>query len=158
MDIVERLIEVLDKYGWTKYRLSKESKIPESTLSNIFHRGTVPTIATLQAICETMNISLAEFFSDDKQVVMTPELEEFYEEWILLTPEKRKHLIQSMKYFRTIRLASQERYFLEIQVFCHMKKILRIKSAVFGILSQFQGCMSPFCLPLFMFWRGNAEY
>lgn len=100
MDIVERLIEVLDKYGWTKYRLSKESKIPESTLSNIFHRGTVPTIATLQAICETMNISLAEFFSDDKQVVMTPELEEFYEEWILLTPEKRKHLIQTMKYMK----------------------------------------------------------
>lgn len=100
MDIVERLIEVLDKYGWTKYRLSKESKIPESTLSNIFHRGTVPTIATLQAICETMNISLAEFFSDDKQVVMTPELEEFYEEWTLLTPEKRKHLIQTMKYMK----------------------------------------------------------
>ena len=100
MDIVERLIEVLDKYGWTKYRLSKESKIHESTLSNIFHRGTVPTIATLQAICETMNISLAEFFSDDKQVVMTPELEEFYEEWTLLTPEKRKHLIQTMKYMK----------------------------------------------------------
>ena len=47
-----------------------------------------------------MNISLAEFFSDDKQVVMTPELEEFYEEWILLTPEKRKHLIQTMKYMK----------------------------------------------------------
>ncbi len=100
MDIIERLKINLEKYGWTKYRLSKESKIPESTLSNIFHRGTVPTIATLQAICETMNISLAEFFSDDEQVVMTPELKEFYEEWKLLTPEKRKHLLQTMKYMK----------------------------------------------------------
>ncbi len=77
MDIVERLNLILDRYGWTKYKLSKESKIPESTLSNIFHRGTVPTIATLQAICEAMNINLAEFFSDEELVVMTPELKEF---------------------------------------------------------------------------------
>lgn len=100
MDIIERLNITLKKYGWTKYRLSKESKIPESTLSNIFHRGTVPTIATLQAICETMNISLAEFFSDDDKVVMTPDLKEFYEEWKYLSPDKKKHLIQTMKYMK----------------------------------------------------------
>lgn len=47
VDINSRLEELLKKQGWTKYRLSKESKLPESTLSNIFHRGTVPTIATL---------------------------------------------------------------------------------------------------------------
>ena len=100
MDIIERLTIILNKYGWTKYRLSKESKIPESTLSNIFHRGTVPTIATLQSICETMNISLAEFFSDDEQVVMTTELKEFYDEWKYLSPEKKKHLIQTMRYMK----------------------------------------------------------
>ena len=52
----------------------KESKLPESTLSNIFHRGTIPTIATLQTICETMNITLSDFFSDEDKVVMTPDL------------------------------------------------------------------------------------
>ncbi len=100
MDIIERLNFILEKYGWSKYRLSQESEIAESTLSNIFHRGTVPTIATLQVICNTMNISLAEFFADDELVVMTPELKKFYEEWMVLTPEKRKHLIQTMKYMK----------------------------------------------------------
>ena len=100
MDIIQRLKYNLEKYGWTKYRLSKESKIPESTLSNIFHRGTVPTLATLQSICETMNISLAEFFADDEQVVMTPELREFYEEWRYLSAEKKKHILQTMKYMK----------------------------------------------------------
>lgn len=100
MDIIERLNFILEKYGWTKYKLSQESEIAESTLSNIFHRGTVPTIATLQAICDTMHITLAEFFADDELVVMTPELKEFYEEWMVLTPEKRKHLIQTMKYMK----------------------------------------------------------
>lgn len=100
MDVIERLNSVLNKYGWTKYRLSQESKIPESTLSNIFHRGTVPTIATLQSICDTMHISLAEFFADDDVVVMTPELKSFYEDWSCLTPEKKEHLIQTMKYMK----------------------------------------------------------
>ena len=58
------------------------------------------TLATLQSICETMNISLAEFFSDDEQVIMTTELKEFYEEWRYLSPEKRKHLLQTMKYMK----------------------------------------------------------
>lgn len=100
MDINKRLNAILKKHGWTKYKLSKESKLPESTLSNIFHRGTVPTIATLEVICNTMNISLAEFFSDDDLVVMTPELKEFYESWMCLSPEKRKHLIQTMNYMK----------------------------------------------------------
>ena len=90
----------LEEKGMTKYRLSKESKLPESTLSNIFHRGTVPTIATLQTICETMNITLSEFFSDDDKIVMTPELKEFYEEWLLLSSDKRKHIIQTMRYMK----------------------------------------------------------
>jgi len=100
MDVLLRLQQLLDEKGWTKYKLSKASKLPESTLSNIFHRGTVPTISTLETICQTMNISLAEFFSDDDQVVMTPELKEFYENWLLLSPEKRKHLLQTMKYMK----------------------------------------------------------
>ena len=100
MDVIERLNSVLNKYGWTKYRLSQESKIPESTLSNIFHRGTVPTIATLQSICDTMHISLAEFFADDELVVMTPELKSFYDDWSCLTPEKKDHLIKKMKYMK----------------------------------------------------------
>lgn len=100
MDINKRLDEILKKYGWTRYRLSKESKLPESTLTNIFHRGTVPTIATLEAICLTLNISLAEFFSEDERVELTPELKEFYEDWMYLTPEKRKHIIQTMKFMK----------------------------------------------------------
>lgn len=100
MDINKRLETILKKHGWTKYKLSKESKLPESTLSNIFHRGTVPTISTLETICNTMNISLAEFFSDDDLVVMTPELKEFYEGWLCLSPEKRKHIIKTINYMK----------------------------------------------------------
>lgn len=79
MDIIARIDNVLNKYGWTRYRLSKEGGVPESTLSNIFHRGTTPTIPTIELICNALNISLAQFFADDEMVELTPELKEFYE-------------------------------------------------------------------------------
>ena len=61
MDIPKRINAILKMRGWTRYRLAKESGIPESTLTNIFYRNTVPTIATLEEICKTMNLSLADF-------------------------------------------------------------------------------------------------
>lgn len=100
MNVNTRLEHIFKKHGWTKYKLSKEINLPESTLSNILHRVTIPTIATLQTLCETLNITLSEFFSDDDKIVLTPELKEFYDEWLLLTPEKRKHIIQTMKYMK----------------------------------------------------------
>ncbi len=100
MDINKRLDSILKKYGWTRYKLSKESSLPESTLTNIFHRGTVPTIATLESICKTLNITLADFFADDERIEMTPELKEFYDVWVYLTPEKREHILKTMNYMK----------------------------------------------------------
>ena len=100
MDIRERLDEILKKKGWTRYRLSKVSDLSESTLTNIFHRGTVPTVATLETICQTLNISLAQFFANGEVIELTPELKELIEERECLTPEKRENILQTMKFMR----------------------------------------------------------
>ena len=34
-----------------------------STISNIFHRGSIPSIPTLETLCNTFGISLGQFFS-----------------------------------------------------------------------------------------------
>ena len=47
-----------------------------------------------------MNISLAEFFTDEDVVEMTPELKEFYDEWICLSPEKKSHILQTIKFMK----------------------------------------------------------
>lgn len=100
VNVNKRLRYILEKFGWTRYRLAKESGLPEATLTNIFHRGSVPTIDTLEKICETMNISLADFFADDEMVEMTPELKTLYENWLYLSPEKRKHILQTMEFMK----------------------------------------------------------
>ena len=98
MDIKERLNTVLNKYGWTRYKLSKESGLLESTISNIFYRGTIPTLTTLETICKTMNISLADFFAEDERIEVDLETREFLAALNKLPAEKRKHILQTMKY------------------------------------------------------------
>lgn len=46
-----RLRQLMAERNWTAYRLAKESGLSESTLANIFKRNTVPSIATLEAVC-----------------------------------------------------------------------------------------------------------
>ena len=58
---------------------------------------TVPTIATLEQICDTLGVTLSQFFADGDVVEMTEDLEEFYSAWLALSPDKRKNVLETMK-------------------------------------------------------------
>jgi len=101
MDVLDKLNCLMQDRGWTAYKLSKESGLSESTLANIFKRGTVPSITTLENICNTFQITLSQFFSEADMVELTPELKELFDSWITLTPEQKsavKQLLQVMNH------------------------------------------------------------
>lgn len=89
MDVHQRLRQLLSERGWTEYKLSKTCGLSESTLSNIFRRNTMPSIATLEAICSGFGITLSQFFADGDMVELTPELKELFLKWVNLTPEQK---------------------------------------------------------------------
>lgn len=95
-----RLNAVLEKKGWTKYRLAKESGIHESTLTNIFYRDTVPTLATIEAICRALGISLADFFTDEDLIEVDSVTKEFLLEFKSLSKDKQQHIIKTIKYIK----------------------------------------------------------
>ena len=64
MDILERIKTLRDERNWTNYRLCDEAGLPYVTVTNMFSRGTQPTISTLKALCDAFDISLAQFFSE----------------------------------------------------------------------------------------------
>ena len=78
MDVLARLRKLLKERGWSEYRLAQQAGLHESTISNIYRRNTVPTIATLEAVCGAFGITLSQFFadSDSDLVEVTPELKE----------------------------------------------------------------------------------
>lgn len=99
MDAQKKLQQLLDSKGWTAYRLAKKCNLSESTLANIFRRNTMPSISTLEAICEGFGISLAQFFSENDMVELTPELKELFDGWALLSPEQKKAVLKIIELY-----------------------------------------------------------
>lgn len=99
MDVLAKLRKLLKERGWSEYRLAQQAGLHESTISNIYRRNTVPTIATLEAVCGAFGITLSQFFadSDSDLVEVTPELKELLDAWQPLTPEQRAVILQVAK-------------------------------------------------------------
>ena len=63
MNVLKRIDDLRIERNWTIYRLADESGITQSTIANMFSRKTLPSLSTLQQLCNAFGISLAEFFT-----------------------------------------------------------------------------------------------
>lgn len=97
MDTNERLRHLLEERGWSEYRLAKSCGLNQSTIANIYRRNTVPSIATLESICQGFGITLSQFFSEGEMVELTPELKELFEYWVALAPNQKSAVLQVVK-------------------------------------------------------------
>ena len=102
MDVSERIKQMMEKRGWTIYRLGKESGLPQSTLSHIFRKDSEPTLSTLETICEAFHVTLSEFFSESEgePIVLTAEQRNILDKWARLSAEQKElvlNLIAQMK-------------------------------------------------------------
>lgn len=93
MDAKGRIKQLMELRGISEYRLAKLSGLSQSTISNIFNRNTAPTIPTIEAICNGLGISMAQFFCDEENesaVYLTEEQIDFFNKWSSLTAEKKR--------------------------------------------------------------------
>ena len=94
MNIIQKIEKLRLQRGWTVYKLSIESGIPQSTLATVYERNTPPKLDTLQCICEAFNLTLAQFFLEDEQIEVLSEQEKhLLESFRKLSPKKQKALI-----------------------------------------------------------------
>jgi len=84
-ETLQRIKELLKARGWSLYRLSRESNIPESSLNTLFKRNNEPSLPTLRKICRGFKISLSDFFAYEK----TPEFVDLSSDEINLLVEYR---------------------------------------------------------------------
>ena len=69
MDILKKIIDLREERHWTEYRLAEESEITQSTISAWFRKDILPSIPSLQRICDAFGITLSQFFlEEDEQV------------------------------------------------------------------------------------------
>ena len=61
MDATEKIKEMMKQRGWSAYKLAKKSGLSETTIANLIRRNTVPSIPTVEAICNGFGISLSQY-------------------------------------------------------------------------------------------------
>ena len=72
MDVIEKLNKLRLERNMSVYRLAELSGLNQSTLANTFSRGTVPSIRNLEIICNTLGITLAQFFTEEENYKKLP--------------------------------------------------------------------------------------
>lgn len=71
MDILKKINKMRLDRGWSVYKLSVMSGVAQSTLNNMFNRETLPSIPTLQLLCDAFGITVSDFFKEDTSSVST---------------------------------------------------------------------------------------
>ena len=61
-EIAEEISRLCEERNITSYELAKRSGLQESSVRNMFQKGTTPTYRTLLKICEGLGLTIPQFF------------------------------------------------------------------------------------------------
>jgi transcriptional regulator with XRE-family HTH domain len=98
MDILDKILKLREKRGWTEYRLAEEAKLPQSTISSWYVKDMTPSISSLEKICSAFGMTLSQFFAEGNAPVdLTEEQRKMLDEWNTLTPEQKEVVFNLLK-------------------------------------------------------------
>lgn len=96
--IAARVKELCEKYHVSKYRLAQLTGMSQTAVGNIMKMESIPTIPTLEKICDAFGITLAQFFAGEgKRPDLSKEQREIIETWDELGREERRILLQFVR-------------------------------------------------------------
>ena len=95
MDVLDRILSLRLERGWSEYRLSEESGIPQTTISSWFRKKICPTVSSIEKICNAYNITLSQFFDDSgNSVSLTKEQRDLIGSFSKLTHTQQDALLR----------------------------------------------------------------
>lgn len=90
-DILSTIMKYREDRGWTEYQLAERSGLPQSTISSWYRKGMVPTVPSLEKICQAFGITLSQLFAEEDCVVsLTASQQKLLERWSRLTNEQQE--------------------------------------------------------------------
>lgn len=92
----DSILKILEKKGWSKYKLCKEAHLAQSTLSDILSgKAENPNTKTLQKIADALGVSINEFFDEDDNSKNTEEInipQEYLKQHKVTARDKKQYL------------------------------------------------------------------
>ncbi len=97
-DILNEISQLRMKRNWSEYELAKNAGIPQSTISTWYRKKQMPSIPTLEKVCQGFGITLSQFFAEEGEAVfLTAEEREVLENWGSLTAKQRALFLELFK-------------------------------------------------------------
>lgn len=94
-DILSTITAYRQARGWTEYQLAERSGLPQSTISSWYRKSMIPTVPSLEKICEAFGITLSQLFAaDDAPIALTPKQREMLSRWDRLNEEQQAVIFQ----------------------------------------------------------------
>ena len=94
-DVLTVITQQREARGWTEYQLAERSGLPQSTMSSWYRKNMMPTIPSLEKICDAFGITMSQLFAGDGDAIMlTPSQRKLLERWSRLSDEQQSVVFQ----------------------------------------------------------------
>ena len=93
--IADNMIELCEKRGISKYRLAQMTGIAQSSLGRIMAKESLPSLPTLEKICEALDVTLSQFFCEGDPDDLTQPQSEVLAIWNDLSAQEQEVVCKS---------------------------------------------------------------
>lgn len=94
MDVLKKILDLRLDRGWSEYKLSVESEIPQTTISSWYRKQICPSIPSIEKICKAYNMTMSQFFCDSTNTVTLSEKQiELIEQFSKLNTDQQEKLL-----------------------------------------------------------------
>lgn len=65
LNILNKITSLRLERNWTEYQLAEKSGLTQSTISSWYRKNMIPSISSLEKICDAFGITISQFFLDE---------------------------------------------------------------------------------------------
>lgn len=96
--ILEEITRLRLERNWSEYDLSKHAGLSQSTISTWYRKKQIPTIQTLNKLCNGFGITLSQFFAEGEDAIsLTPEQRKMLDSWSTLNQQQQQIIMDLLK-------------------------------------------------------------
>lgn len=93
-DILAVITRCREARGWTEYELAERAGLPQSTISSWYSKKVVPTLPSLEKVCNAFGITLSQLFAESgSPVSLTETQEQLLKRWSRLDERQQAALL-----------------------------------------------------------------
>ena len=96
MNVLDKIVQLRESRKWSEYQLAEKSGLTQSTISSWYRKNMLPTIPSLQKICDAFDITLSQFFMEENEEIhsLTENQFKLLQAATKLQPEQYQQLIK----------------------------------------------------------------